>query len=368
MDLTRIPQEHRARVEREMDEAAQAASTALWTAGGGVRACHEAADKARAAVLARYLEIADEADAAAEKAGGDYMDQELFGNGVMTAAAERARAEVWRRALAKLDGEKADPCTVAALDNAEDIGLTLARRCTTSALLQVARRVMAHPKLDADARVTAEDLEEVERAAQQIREHGRDRGVSAVLLSEKAPRLVAEVRRLTAALDVKTSQHDALSREIDRLETEERRLTEERDEARTALASLQEKARLVLGSDWNVGPGTWGEAVLGQLRAEVEGAPVERTPEVVLRAMLRAYEPVALEAEEASLRSSKDDDEAHRLAWLAGCAIDDVTNLRSSLARLRVKWWEPRLPTRLAADYEARLRGDRPLDAPPGEV
>jgi hypothetical protein len=111
-DLSRIPQEHRARVEREMDDAAQAASTALWTAGGGVRACHEAADKARAAVLARYIAIADEADAAAAKARAGFVDDVFHARREMSdsAAAEAeaaARAEVWARRMAEVESSSA---------------------------------------------------------------------------------------------------------------------------------------------------------------------------------------------------------------------------------------------------------------------
>lgn len=85
----------------------------------------------------------------------------------------------------------------------------------------------------------------------------------------------------------------------------------------------------------------------------------ERTPEIVLRGMLQAYEAAALERTEAELRG-----EESRGGLVFG-ALDDV---RFALAHCRVKGRVPRhLGPRITADYEARLSGVRPLDAPPPE-
>jgi hypothetical protein len=134
------------------------------------------------------------------------------------------------------------------------------------------------------------------------------------------------------------------------------------------LSRLREKARLVLGSDWGIGRGTWGEAVLDQLRAAAEGEPAERTPETVLRAMLKSYEKAALEAAIAAWRGDDTAFVAHQRQAdrLTALALD----IRAALAMLiagRLGALAPWLG-RGVADYEARLRGDRPLDAPPGEV
>lgn len=96
-------------------------------------------------------------------------------------------------------------------------------------------------------------------------------------------------------------------------------------------------------------------------------APVERTPEVVLRAMLRAYEAGAIEAETAYMRTCPDVDaavaalpEAERLGFWCG-------RLRRETASVIAWGGSPNLVSEIAADYEARLCGERPLDAPPIE-
>lgn len=110
-DLSRIPEQHRARVEREMSAAWGAASERAddahppWTCEEvATNANIAAGEEAAAAVLARYLEIADQADAAAHEAfmsrsTGDMLDREDD--------AKAARLAVWSRELAKIDGEAA---------------------------------------------------------------------------------------------------------------------------------------------------------------------------------------------------------------------------------------------------------------------
>lgn len=91
--------------------------------------------------------------------------------------------------------------------------------------------------------------------------------------------------------------------------------------------------------------------------------PVERTPETVLRAMLKAYEAARF---------------AHLLAWERGEAFDRGRSgrvavcadaiekaLLNVLAHDGMPAWHEEHPCR--ADYEARLSGARPLDAPPME-
>jgi hypothetical protein len=99
--------------------------------------------------------------------------------------------------------------------------------------------------------------------------------------------------------------------------------------------------------------------------------PVERTPETVLRAMWRTYGDAALDAEKvlcAVLDVTPETAAAAKTfagaAWLA----DQV---RLALARLLAKdaGWERTFVGRksLQRDFEARLSGRRPLDAPPME-
>ena len=101
-----------------------------------------------------------------------------------------------------------------------------------------------------------------------------------------------------------------------------------------------------------------------------KGQHAESEPETALRAMLRAYEAAALEAETVALSRNPvlgQDPEWHRLHRICGRTIESVNEIRSALSRLRARQVAPRLSTRLAGDYEARLAGTRPLDAPPAE-
>ena len=92
-------------------------------------------------------------------------------------------------------------------------------------------------------------------------------------------------------------------------------------------------------------------------------AAAERTPEVVLRAMLRAYEARAEAAHVADIRATCP---ALRHARNRAQRANDVLHamLYWHMAGKDLEWDDPTL----SADYEARLRGDRPLDAPPMEV
>lgn len=102
---------------------------------------------------------------------------------------------------------------------------------------------------------------------------------------------------------------------------------------------------------------------LADKQAEREAAP--RTPETVLRAMLRAYEAAAFDAMAAYYRAEDGESE-----WARSDQLDDfVDELRVETAHLVAGYKGPDLtyPT-VIADYEARLAGTRPLNAPPLEV
>ena len=102
------------------------------------------------------------------------------------------------------------------------------------------------------------------------------------------------------------------------------------------------------------------------LLARVEAA--ERTPETVLRAMLASYEAAALLAGREWARTASED------AW-GPISVHDMAGA-ISLIRLALAWLLESRPDpigrffsrALATDYEARLAGTRPLDAPPMEA
>lgn len=93
--------------------------------------------------------------------------------------------------------------------------------------------------------------------------------------------------------------------------------------------------------------------------------PAERTPETVLRAMLASYEKAALEAEIAYYVAIPDSEEEREQDQRREVLADDVHTLRKAIAIVLSEAHRLALPTRLRRDFEARLRGDRPLDAPP---
>lgn len=117
VDLSRIPEVYRERVEREMRQAAAAAFGASRLAGDPPWRQTEAHDHDAAAVLARYLKIAAEAEGAAARqytmtcAGGGYTPGDQIPETmrlVCEGSANAARAKVWADELAKLDA-RADP-------------------------------------------------------------------------------------------------------------------------------------------------------------------------------------------------------------------------------------------------------------------
>mgnify|MGYP003494868936 CR=1 FL=1 len=90
----------------------------------------------------------------------------------------------------------------------------------------------------------------------------------------------------------------------------------------------------------------------------------ERTPDVVLRAMLRAYEAALFAAHVAYMRGDKTFDGARRVDRLAA----DTDAVRGAAAWVAAGNAEVGLSEYRLADYTARLAGTRPLNAPPLEV
>ena len=100
---------------------------------------------------------------------------------------------------------------------------------------------------------------------------------------------------------------------------------------------------------------------------QTDGNSVERTPETVLRAMLHAYVDAATDAEVRFFTTDFGPDEANAgedrdMFWNA------AESIRGELAWLKaygslsdfLEW-----PKWVDDDYQARLRGDRPIDAVP---
>jgi len=104
-------------------------------------------------------------------------------------------------------------------------------------------------------------------------------------------------------------------------------------------------------------------------------AEAERTPEVVLRAMLKAYEAAALAAHVGHFRSESNTPTERELYDRARLLNRQCEVIRRELAGVLAGFEDPvdfevsgertARSDDLMADYEARLRGERPLDAPP---
>lgn len=102
---------------------------------------------------------------------------------------------------------------------------------------------------------------------------------------------------------------------------------------------------------------------------KAEKQPAERTPEVVLRAMLKAYEAAALEIDVAYFRTDDGTPAEAVLGRASERADSALSNLRDATAA-SIVGNEPDIILRmwgLWPDYEARLSGARPIDAPPLE-
>jgi hypothetical protein len=97
---------------------------------------------------------------------------------------------------------------------------------------------------------------------------------------------------------------------------------------------------------------------------------VERTPETALRAMVRAYTDAAIEAEGAYFRSDEQSADETRADALRNRLDEALVAIRGELGYLCASGemdtsrdW----PEWVGKDYEARLAGTTPLDAPPAK-
>jgi hypothetical protein len=95
-----------------------------------------------------------------------------------------------------------------------------------------------------------------------------------------------------------------------------------------------------------------------------EGGPAERTPETVLRAMHRAYSEARFDAAVDAWNAPGV--AGPRASWLYACSSELMSEHRRTrvYAGAVVSLSQPGLQV----DYAARLRGERPLNAPPAEV
>lgn len=102
----------------------------------------------------------------------------------------------------------------------------------------------------------------------------------------------------------------------------------------------------------------------------VDMPPAERTPEVVLRAMLASYERAALDASIAYFRTAEGTGE-EREARKRSIDLDACcANLRDAVASClsNGNYEDILLVWGMLRDYRARLAGTRPLNAPPLEA
>ena len=141
-----------------------------------------------------------------------------------------------------------------------------------------------------------------------------------------------------------------------------------RDE-RSEVAALREKARAVDAARGGLTVHEDLADAIEDLMAEVDGAPVERTPKIVLRAMLRAYEARAESANVEMMKAGAPADkvELRRLVRPASVASCDAEDVRIMLYH-HLAGLDCGAAPHILADYKARLRGDRPLDALPLEL
>lgn len=98
----------------------------------------------------------------------------------------------------------------------------------------------------------------------------------------------------------------------------------------------------------------------------------ERTPEVVLRAMLRAYETEVIDANITMWKEAIGDPRFTDLFNQANRALTSIAPLLYALVYELANRGDPLIclgpESRLGLDYKSRLAGTRPLDAPPLEV
>ena len=133
-----------------------------------------------------------------------------------------------------------------------------------------------------------------------------------------------------------------------------------RIEAVDAFAAKKRAQGITVAGDRAVGRAEGLREARDLLQLEgASSAPPALTPEVVLRAMLAAYERAALEAETAYRRGDVDAFASHSEIADAAKYIRSTTALYLIFGSLDIR--EPEI----LADYKARLAGTRPLGAPP---
>lgn len=101
---------------------------------------------------------------------------------------------------------------------------------------------------------------------------------------------------------------------------------------------------------------------------QTDGNSVERTPETVLRAMLQAYVDAATDAEvryftaDCGSVTEANTDKDRDMFWNAAESIRGELSWLKAYGSLSdfLEW-----PKWVDDDYQARLRGDRPIDAVP---
>lgn len=138
------------------------------------------------------------------------------------------------------------------------------------------------------------------------------------------------------------------------------------DAAHDALAALK-RFEAVMAEHEDAWIGATLALPLMAIRSSVNGTlgmiegrlpPVERTPETVLRSMLRVYEAAELDAVMRGVGGE-----------MVACFRGRIQDIREALACHVVHGADPSIHcvmhVLVSRDYEARLRGDRPLDAPP---
>lgn len=115
----------------------------------------------------------------------------------------------------------------------------------------------------------------------------------------------------------------------------------------------------------------WALSDLEDAIRRLQAVPVvERTPETVLRAMVRAYTDAATDAEIDYFRADEMTRAEARADALRNCLDEAVMAIRGELGYLCARGemdTSREWPEWVGKDYEARLSGEAPLDAPPAK-
>lgn len=224
------------------------------------------------------------------------------------------------------------------IDAGERLGAAYARRCSTASLLQV---LLERAGTDGDD-VTAAELAEVEALE----------FITSLRPSSRALTLLKKLVREVAARRVMAQSADT-----------------ERAHLRKVLGQIQWSGESKPGEPntcpWCDAEEDEGHAGACEIAAALALKPVDRTPGTVLPSMLKAYQEAALDAETAFVLSGYAggyvstplmramtrgcEKISHQLATLRACPQHSVVFHDQALR----------------ADYEARLAGTTPLDAPP---